>query len=356
MPPFFPADAVMRYLIVKPSSLGDILHAMPAVSALAKARPDVSVDWVVKPPFAEIPPYLPCVRRVIPFYDKQFRKPFRFLPAVLRLRADLRREPYDAVIDMQGLVRSAFIGRLSGCGVRAGFALPRERFATHFYTRLLKGHETKGHAVDVNNAMMRDFLGRDDLDFSLDLPVNRHTAERARETVAAAFGGVLPERFAVIAPGARWETKKWPADFFCSVISSLARREPGLKFLLAGTRDEAEDAEVILAKCGGLPVASVCGKTSVGELLETVRMSSLMICNDSGPMHIAAALGVPVVAMFGPTDPALTGPYCEKKSVFIPEIACNRCFLRYCKDSGCHASVDPEEVAEASFNLLKERN
>ncbi len=349
----------MRYLIVKPSSLGDILHAMPAVSALAKAAgPDSCVDWVVKPAFAEIPPYLPCVRRVIPFYDKEFRKPFRFLPAALHLRADLRREPYDAVIDLQGLIRSAFIGRLSGCSVRAGFALPREHFAVRFYTRRLKGHEKPRHAVDVNNALMKDFLGREDLDFSLNLPVNERTAERARGILAEAFGGAVPERFAVVAPGARWETKKWPADFFSAVIASVARREPGLKFLLAGTRDEAEDAEKILAKsaAAGLPVASVCGRTGVGELMETIRMSSLMVCNDSGPMHIAAALGVPVVAMFGPTDPALTGPYCEKKSVFVPEIACNRCFLRYCKDSRCHAMVDPETVAAASCKLLMERS
>ena len=343
----------MRYLIIKPSSLGDILHAMPAVSALAKAQPDVDVDWVVKPAFAEIPPYLPCVRRVIPFHDREFRKPLRFLPAMLRLRADLRREPYGAVIDFQGLIRSAFIGRLSGCGMRAGFALPRESFAKHFYTRRLNGREKNGHAVDINNALMKDFLGTGDLDFSLNLPVNEGIAGRARSVIAEAFGGVLPERFAVVAPGARWETKKWPAKFFSAVIASLARREPGLRFLLAGTRDEVEDAGLILAKSEGLPVASVCGKTSVGELLETIRLSSLMICNDSGPMHIAAALGVPVVAMFGPTDPALTGPYCEKKSVFIPEIACNRCFLRYCKDSRCHASVDPEAVAAASCNLLK---
>ena len=349
-------NSMKRYLIVKPSSLGDILHAMPAVSALAKTAPDVSVDWVVKPAFAELPPYLPCVKRVILFHDRQFRSPLHFLPAVSRMRAELRLERYDAVIDLQGLIRSAFIGRLSGCPVLAGSASPREHFSVHFYTRLLKGREKPGHAVDINNAMMKDFLGREDLDFSLDLPVNDRTAERSRGIVAEAFGGSVPERFAVVSPGARWATKKWPPEFFSSVIASLARREPGLKFLLAGTRDEAADAEVILAKSPGLPVASVCGKTGVGELLETVRLSSLMICNDSGPMHIAAALGVPVVAMFGPTDPGLTGPYCEKKSVFVPEIACNRCFLRYCKDSRCHALIDPEAVAGASCKLLMERS
>ncbi|MBR3506952.1 MAG: glycosyltransferase family 9 protein [Lentisphaeria bacterium] len=345
-----------RYLIVKPSSLGDILHAMPAVSALAKACPDASVDWVVKPAFADLPPYLPCVRRVIPFRDGRLRKPLQFLPEFFHLCSDLRRKPYDAVIDLQGLVRSAVIGRLTGCELRCGPATPRERPASKFYTRHLNGHEHPGHAVEINNAMMKSFLGREDLDFSLDLPVNVQSAARAREIVAAAFGGSLPERFAVVAPGARWATKKWPADFFFAVILSLARRDPGLKFLLAGTRDEAEDANEILSKSRGLPVASACGQTGVGELLEAIRLSSLMICNDSGPMHIAAALGVPVAAMFGPTDPALTGPYCEKKSVFIPEIACNRCFLRYCKDSLCHASVDPEAVAEASFKLLTERN
>lgn len=343
----------MRYLIVKPSSLGDILHAMPAVSALAKARPDAVIDWIVKPSFAELPAALPCVRRVILFQDRRFRSPLHFFHECSRLRAELRREPYDAVIDLQGLMRSAFIGRLSGCALRAGPAVPRERQAVRFYTRLLKGREEPGHAVEINNALMRDFLGRDDLDFSLDLPVNEARAANARAIVAGAFGGSVPERFAVVAPGARWATKKWPAEFFLSVISSLARRMPDLKFLLAGTKDEQEDAALILEKAAGLPVVSVCGRTGLGDLLEVVRMSSLMLCNDSGPMHIAAALGVPVAAMFGPTDPALTGPHCEKKCVFVPEIACIRCFLRYCKDSKCHGSVDPEAVAESSCNLLQ---
>jgi len=346
----------MRYLIVKPSSLGDILHAMPAVSALSKAQPDAAVDWIVKPAFAELPAYLPCVRRVIPFHDRRVRHPLHCLPAILQLRADLRRDPYDAVIDLQGLMRSALIGRLTGCALRAGPAIPRERAATGFYTRLLKGREQPRHAVEVNNAMMADFLGRDDLDFSLDLPVNERNAARARETVAGAFGGAMPDRFAVVAPGARWATKKWPADFFAAVIASLAKLDPGLSFLLAGTNDEVADAEAILVKTRELPVASVCGRTGVGELLETIRLSSLMVCNDSGPMHIAAALGVPVAAVFGPTDPALTGPYCEKKCVFVPEIACIRCFLRYCKDSRCHDAVDPAAFAGAAFKLLPKRS
>ncbi|MBR6239863.1 MAG: glycosyltransferase family 9 protein, partial [Lentisphaeria bacterium] len=101
-----------------------------------------------------------------------------------------------------------------------------------------------------------------------------------------------------------------------------------------------------------LPVASICGGTTVGELLEVIRMSVLTVCNDSGPMHIAAALGVPVAAVFGPTDPALTGPYCEKKSVFVPEITCICCFLRYCNHSRCHAGVDPAHFAESAVNLL----
>ena len=346
----------MRYLIVKPSSLGDILHAMPAVSAFARVQPDATFDWVVKPAFAELPAYLPCVSRVIQFRDRELRKPLRFLPELLRLRADLRRDPYDAVLDLQGLVRSAVIGRLTGCALRAGPAVPRERPASKFYTLRLNGPGKPAHAVEVNNALVRDFLVRDDLDFSLNLPVNDQTAARARAIVADAFGGSVPERFAVVAPGARWQTKKWPADFFAAVMASLSRRDPGLKFLLAGTRDESADAEAILALTGALPsgtVASVCGATTVGELLETVRLSSLMVCNDSGPMHVAAALGVPVAALFGPTDPALTGPYCEKKSVFVPEIACIRCFLRYCNTSLCHKGVDPELVAESAMNLLK---
>lgn len=345
----------MKYLIVKPSSLGDILHAMPAVSALSKSGKDVVIDWVVKPAFADLPKYLPCVRRVILFCDKKMRNPLTMLPEIMKFRKAIRQEHYDAVIDLQGLVRSAIIGRLADADVCAGPENPREPKAKRIYTRLLNaaGDREKIHAVEFNNGLIASFLNVScqDLDFSMTLTPHRVAGGIVRDLLDEEFGAV-PAAYFVIAPGARWKTKEWPPDFFANVIRELHSLFPDVPCVLAGSRTEQEAADRICAECAGLPVVSLCGRTSIVQLVELIRGSAAMVCNDSGPMHIAAALQVPVAALFAPTDPVRTGPYCEKKSVLMPDLTCNCCYLRYCKKPVCHEGIPASGVAEAVSTML----
>jgi lipopolysaccharide heptosyltransferase II len=157
-----------------------------------------------------------------------------------------------------------------------------------------------------------------------------------------------------IIPGARWESKSWPPDFFARIINSEALKNKGAKFLIFGSKAETQAANAILEKTDGKNVFSMAGKTSIGELVEFIRRCSCVVTNDSGPMHIAAALRVPTFALFGPTFPEKTGPYGKEHLVFQANIGCIKCFKKYCQDNGykCHESIDPENVAKKILEYL----
>ena len=339
-----------QFLILKPSSLGDVLHAFPAVAALLRACPDSVADWFIAPQFAELTAFLPGVRRNVLFERRKLGNLSSF-PAAFRdlLRSIRSAGPYDAVIDLQGLTRSAFIGRCVS-GVHVGPRHPREFPARLAYSKTVPLPEGV-HAVQRNNVLIAGFLGRNDLDFSFHPPVVERFARPVRtllaETVPAGASLLV-----AVAPGARWETKQWPPEFFARVMRSFADAHPGVHFLLAGSSGENPLAERILQADPGLSCSNLCGRTSVGELVELIRNVSLLFCNDSGPMHIAAMLSVPVVAFFGPTSPRLTGPYSQKSAVLQPSLPCIFCLKRYCTHCRCHAAVDADAAAERAHALL----
>ena len=155
----------MQFLILKPSSLGDVIHAFPAVSALLRAYPGATVDWFIQPAFAELTAYLPGVRRNILFQRKKLGRLSTFPGELRALKKDIRMTSYDAVIDLQGLTRSAAIGRLAKSSVFAGPAKPKEWLAKAGYNQFLHAPEER-HALERNNLMIADFLQRTDLDFS----------------------------------------------------------------------------------------------------------------------------------------------------------------------------------------------
>ena len=337
----------MDFLILKPSSLGDILHAFPAVSALLRAYPGSHADWLVCPAFADILRYLPGLRRTILFERKKLGSAASFLPAFYDLVRGLRGQRYDAVIDLQGLARSAFAGWLASARIHAGPAHPREGIASVCYSRKLQEGE-KPHAVDRCNSMIADFLGRRDLDFSFRMPVVPQFEQAALQLLPEGGGP-----FCAVAPGARWDTKQWPASFFADSMHRLAALRPDMRFLILGSPGEKLLADDLRQRTADLSVENLCGRTSVGVLTELIRKASVLLCNDSGPMHIAAALEVPVVAVFGPTDPARTGPYSAKSSVLQASLPCISCFKRYCTEKTCQTKILPEAVAEQADLLIR---
>lgn len=346
-----------RFLIVKPSSLGDVLHAFPAVAALCRET-GAKADWLIHPAFAPLLKYMPCVENIILFERKKLGKLSSFFHAFRQLKKDLKQNSYDAVIDLQGLFRSALIAKFANAKIYAGPENPREGIAKLFYNR--KFPLKKGiHALLKNNQAVAQFLEKNtaELDFSFKLPVVEENLQSAETLLANANISAEQKNCLIgLAPGARWITKQWKPEFFANLIHELKTRIPQAHFLLLGTADDIPAAETICNLCSSIreSITALCGKTSLGDLVELTRMCTLFISNDSGPMHIAAALDVPVLALFGPTDPVLTGPFTDRKTVLQPEdLPCIRCMERKCGTMRCQEAISPETAADRALEMIR---
>ena len=343
-----------RILIIKPSSMGDVLHAFPAVNGLLQALPEVEVDWVIHPAFEELLDYLPVSGRRILFKRKELgsvKTFFREFPALVR---ELRKERYDAVLDLQGLLRSAFLGFLTRSPRRYGPAEIKEKAAKCFYTSLLHWKAETTHALEKNCDMICAFLGGREISAQYTLPA----VEKYVQNVNMLFERErIPSRGIIaVAPGARWVTKQWDCAAFAECATLLAEQLPGTHILLLGSPGEKGLCQKIAEDLSGkVPCTDLCAKTSMGELLEVIRRAELLLCNDSGPMHAAAAAGTPSAAFFAPTDPALTGPYSRNSLVLTPDLPCLKCFRRECSSGQCRTALAPRKMADAVLELLRKK-
>ncbi|MBK8913766.1 MAG: glycosyltransferase family 9 protein [Phycisphaerales bacterium] len=322
-----------RILILKPSSLGDIVHALPMLAALRAARPDAHVAWLAATPFAPLLDGHPLINEVIRFDRGRLGRAWRSPAAaaeLLSLMSRLRRPRFDLVIDLQGLFRSGWLAWSSGARVRAGFADGRE-LSPLFLTHRIHAADAL-HAVD-RNLRIAAALGwpAQRVEFPLGIRDEEVSAARellrsagvdlaaacdARTGSSAGLGSPAPPDagessgsgggFVAILPGARWRSKLWRAERWAALIDALAER--GRRSVVLGGPG---DAEVLRAIEGHArrPIASLVGRTTLRELTAVLSLADRVVCTDSGPMHLAAALGRPVVALFGPTDPQRCGPY-----------------------------------------------
>ena len=339
-----------QLLIIKPSSMGDVVHAFPAVHSLLAANDGLAVDWVIHPAFAELLDYLPGIRRKILFLRRELGQLRSFFPTLRRLREEIRQVRYDAVIDLQGLFRSALIGKMARTDCFCGPAQTREKLARCWYDRELDFPPEVRHAIEKNCAMIRDFAHLENVSPTYHLPVVDSYAEAADRLLSE--NGLTGSPFIAVAPGARWKTKQWPPEFFGAWAAELAAQVPGRIFVLLGGPAEIPLGEAVIGSAPSLQMVNLCGRTSPGSLVEVIRRASLLICNDSGPMHLAAAAGTPVAAVFGPTDPDLTGPYGEKCRVTQPDLNCIKCMEKQCGTEACHRAVTPRQAADAALELL----
>jgi heptosyltransferase I len=290
-PPSPPIPVPSRILIVKMSSLGDLFHALPAVHYLKEGL-KAEVDWVVNDLYADLVRCFTDVARVIPFPRKGLAA--NFLP----FRAELRKESYDYVFDLQGLMKSALVGQLARGRRRIGPSFQREG-AWLFYDAVAGPKNKDRHAVEECLDTVR-FLGLAPGApvFPMEIPPLKVEPHYPR---------------VALLPCSRRRDKNWPAERFIEVGRALVK-ERGAAIYLVGSSDDAGACERIGSQLSGR-VYNLAGKTSLVELCGLLKGMDLMVTVDSGPMHMAAALGVPVVAVFGPTFPGRTGPYGEKHRV-----------------------------------------
>ena len=292
----------MRILIVRIGALGDVLHALPAVAALRAAQPNAQIDWVVDPRWQ---PLLANSEGLGPVVDRTFladtklwtRAPVSFatLRSITALRRQLRERRYDIAIDMQGTVRSALVARLSRAAMRVGYEDPRERQAAWFYTRRLP--RTAAHVVEQGSELLSQAFSLPLAPQAPELPHEEWADEWAAEEARG-------QPLALLAAGAGWGAKQWPAANFSALARDL--REQGFDVVVNAPRKDNEVANRVVAESGGAARLVVCNVTGLIALL---RRTALAVGGDSGPIHLAAALGIPLAALFGPTDPARNGPW-----------------------------------------------
>ncbi|MFQ5881943.1 MAG: glycosyltransferase family 9 protein [Candidatus Methylomirabilales bacterium] len=321
--------SVKRVLIVKLSSLGDLTHALPTVHRLKVGLP-ATITWVVNAAYAPLLRYTGDVDEVIPF-DR--RRPLQGLWRVIR---ELRRREYDLVIDLTGLFKSALITRLVRGRLSLGPSHARE-FSWLFYHRQVGSSDLDRHAVERYLDVVRE-LGVEEGDrvFPLTFPASPLPLDRTRPVV-------------VLIPSARWSTKLWPLASFAELATRLHRE--GVQVLMVGGELPTE----VDPLTGLKGVVDLRGKTSLADLGSVLQRADLIIANDTGPMHLAAALGRKVIALMGPTDPRRTGPYGGGHRVLSSFPACSPCFSRICRNPAgqvCLQDLRPAEVYAAAVEML----
>lgn len=296
---------IRKILVIRLSSVGDIVHALPAVAALGTTFPHVEITWLIEARYASLLEGNPFLKRVLTLDTLGWRKRL-FSPRTAREAARgirlLRGGKFDAVIDFQGLVKTALIGRLARAQRRVGLASGwlKEPVAALFYSEQVMAHGAK-HVVEENLALAGGMGAKADK-WQFPLPCGAIDERWALETAAR----MNPEPFILISPGAGWIAKRWPPSSYAQLIARLEREGPW-SIVVSGSAAEEEEIRLIVNESGARHAHYV--PTSILQFIALARRALVFIGGDTGPLHIAAALGVPIVAIYGPTDPGRNGPF-----------------------------------------------
>ncbi|MCG3179159.1 MAG: Lipopolysaccharide heptosyltransferase 1 [Phycisphaerae bacterium] len=345
------SDPIRRILIIKPSALGDVVHGLPVLHGLRVVHPAAHIAWMIRPAFADAIRGHRELDEVILFDRRRYGQAWRSPGAMrdlVRWLWGLAERRFDLVVDLQGLFRSGFFSLVSLARRRYGPAGARE-FGWLFYNHRIGSNGQARHAVERNYRFAAS-LGFAHVPPRFELPISDESRRAAAELLAGAGVGA-GGRFAALAPGASYGSKRWPAERFAALADHLADRH-GIGSVLIGAPGERTVCEAVrsAARCGP---ADLSGATSVAVMIALLERAAVVVSNDSGPMHIAAALGRPLVAIFGPTDPARTGPWGRPDSV-VRAVDDARHHFRHDDDSQV-AAVTVERAVATLEEQLKTR-
>jgi len=329
-----------KILIIKPSALGDIIHTLPVLSVLAENFPKSEIHWVVAKGLHKVLENHPMISKLWIIDKNRWKKldavkdTFQEISA---LRKNLKAENFDCVIDLQGLFRTGLISKFTGSNCRIGFKKAREG-APMFYTNKIDVEWEGIHAVDrylklleplgcTGNKVQFPFAP-----FKEEIPILKE----------------LPAEFAVIAPSAGKSANRWPAERFGELASRLE-----IPSVIVSNQADAEVADKVAETSAGKAI-SIAGRTSIMELVAVIKKSSFFISNDTGPMHIAAALNIPVFAIFGPANPVRTGPYGDIHTIIRKDLPCSPCYAKKkCATWECLQDLTVDMVYD---KLMQQRN
>jgi heptosyltransferase-1 len=350
-------------LLIKMSSLGDVIHTLPFIAVLRRRFPQAKITWLVHPQFAAFLPDPPLVDQVLYFDKVKFNhmgwgEKLRYFQ---EMRTKLRAQHFDLVIDLQGLFKSAVLACLTGCPERIGYCEMRE--GSGLVSKAITGPHAKDHVIERYLDVAR-YLGC--TVNSIDFPMPDLSAEweqvrtkltasglnlqaakvgktaGAEPQVTAAKNAAVPaENYVVMVPGARWETKVYPAAQFAKLAQLILAE--GTPVVLAGSKDDAAFGREIVTLTPG--VTNLIGRTSLRELGALIQHCRFYFSADTGPLFIATAFKKPLAAVYGPTRPERTGPYgFDGARVLVAPVPCAGCLQKQCDHWDCMASVAPEQL------------
>lgn len=340
-----------RILLIKPSSLGDIVHGLPALSALRRRFPHAHISWLVKQEWAEILDGHPDLTDVIAaeFYWHSWP----------RLVAKLRRAKYDLVLDLQGLLRSGLLTWLTGASTRVGFAAGREGSPWWYSDRVnlpvpevLPWRQIPMHAVD-RNLVLAAHVGADITKPAFRFPDFSEEAERMDRKLRA-LGVEQGEPLIAVAPVDRNRLRSWPLERFSEAALQLVKMGAG-RIVLIATAGQQDMLQPLIEK---LPsgLVNLVGQTTIRELAVILRRVQLLLANDSAPLHIAAAMGTPVIGLFGPTSIARARPFGEGHRALRVELPCSPCEQKVCINKNqyeCLTAISVEQVVRAAEECVR---
>lgn len=336
------AISIKRILIVKPSSLGDIAQSFPVANMLKANFKSSAVWWLANKNYIDLLKLVPSINGTIAFDRAEWGKLKNILKTPWQIIAFLmytRSKHFDIVLDMQGLFRSGFITWASGAPVRIGFSNARE-FAYMFYNVRVDPSKDIKHAQERYFKLAEYICDKRQEDSSMRIP---YTIKQWAENMWADEGHKKTR--VVINPGGRWESKKWLADRYTQLINKLGQKYNAAIILTGDNKDKSTVADIL--KDVTMQVIDLSGCSTLVELTAVLASSDILITNDSGPMHLAHYLGIPLVAIFGPTDPERTGTKGKNSAVLRAEISCSPCFKRKCGMHTCMELIKVEDVLTA---------
>jgi heptosyltransferase I len=340
----------VKILILKPSSLGDVVQALPVLRLIKRHLPASEIYWWIDSRLAPLLEGDPDLTGIVRFERQRWAAPRNWGELVSSIRW-VRNQRFDWVIDLQCLARSGLFGWFSNGGLMVGLDETREG-ARAYYDLAARRPTFQPHAV----AWYLEVLP------FLNVPI--HTDFQwlpPRPEVVAALHQKWPmaaqRPWLAIQPGARWMNKRWPAESFATLAGQLGATHPDLGIAILGGSEDRELGELVSR---GAPdrCLDLTGRLSLLEMVEWIRLSRLMVSNDTGPLHVAAAVGTPVVALFGPTDPRQTGPYGQLENVLqldLPCVPCQDPRCRYAKPQECLRALAPAKVVEVVHRQLSRR-
>lgn len=365
-----------RILLIKPSALGDVVHTLPVLVKLRARYPQAQIDWLITPENAEIVRYHPALSNVVLFARRDFSKRgrrWRAFVSFFDLLKQIRSAKYELIIDMHGQVRSAFFALISGARVRIGFDRPVKRGLTVSAEHDLKNIPSRGwrgaregswiaythripiptldvHAID-RYLWVAPLLGLDDNPPDLTIHLSPQASDRVNRLLEE-HGVPTSKPLVVLVPGTIWETKHWTIEGFAGVARQFL--QDGFAVALAGTTRDQQRCRQIAAAAPG--TCDLSGKTTPADLAALIRRAEVAVTNDSGSMHVAAALGKPMVSVFGPTNPVHIGPYERPESVVRVDLPCSPCNYRRLSqcpfDHACMKQVTSAMVVERVRKIL----